>query len=437
VDGLVTRPEMENPQWWFNKILNGSITSQQLERLSIRLRKQPMSWMKIFIEMQGLVALTNILININRRQASGPELARSPPWRENSLDCEFLVVVCLGVLMNSKHGADEALKHQQILDTLAACLTSPRLATRICVSNRLEGLCNFEKSVGYVRILESMDLDLGTVNEKRRFDAWMRTVEITIDTHGQTDSSVSESQGFGVYFDMETMLKTYIIATLDLINTIANTPESYIHMRQRIHHQLITSGIKKILPKTECFQNIDINRQVEKLQAVVGRAKTLADFEGLVVSPYGWIEDKTGKPVGRICDIFVGDLKKITRGAVKKDGVIIDKQGHVVARAECFKETEAEPEPIQEIPIPEFKIPGFRGLILNQRGYGVVTVNEGDYGFAPLNERRPIVRLVEGNLKKLVGQNINEYGQIQQHGRIVGRCKPLSREAVMAHLEFH
>jgi hypothetical protein len=435
-DGLVANPVMESPEWWVSKILHDSITTPQLQNLSIRLLRDPLFFCKTFVEIQGLVALTNILIKINQQRVSMPELARLSASGENGSDREYLVVRCLLHLMNSKHASDQVLKHQQILSTLATCLTSPDLGTRELVNYALGHACDLEKGVGCFKVLQAMDLDHDTINGKRRSDAWMRIIEVTIDTRGHMDSSASKSQEFGGDDDLETRLMNYIGSTLGLINTIVRPPESYMHMRQHIHHQLITSGIKKILPKTECFQNRDINGQVEKLQAVVGRPKTLADFEGLVVSPYGWIEDKTGKPVGRICHILVGDRKKITRGAVKKDDVIIDKQGNVVARAECFKETEAEPEPIQEIPIPDFKTSGFRCLTLNRRGYGVVIVNEGDCGFGPLTERRPIVRLVEGNLKELVGRGINEYGQIRSYGKVVGRCERLSDEAVSAYWEW-
>ena len=48
------------------------------------------SWVGAFVEAQGQIALTNVLIKINRRKASGPVPA--PPTGDKDLDREYDIV---------------------------------------------------------------------------------------------------------------------------------------------------------------------------------------------------------------------------------------------------------------------------------------------------------------------------------------------------------
>lgn len=164
-DEPAATPEMESPQWWVDKILSDTITSQQLQELSMGLRVQPMFWVITFVELRGLVALTSILVKIHQRRVSGPEIARSSATGENSLDREYQVVTCLKTLMRSKPGSDDALKHQHILDPLATCLTSPRLTTKQLASEVLASVCLLDKGAGRFKVLRALAAAQSTENE--------------------------------------------------------------------------------------------------------------------------------------------------------------------------------------------------------------------------------------------------------------------------------
>ncbi|KAL9112673.1 MAG: hypothetical protein Q9227_002976 [Pyrenula ochraceoflavens] len=269
--------EEGSPEWYVKKVMEDSITPKQLQSLSVSLRTQPISWVKAFVEAQGQVALTNVLLKINRRQANGPAPA-SGTTSEKDLDKEYDIVKCLKALMNNKYGADDALAHQQVPVALATCLVSPRLTTRKLVSEVLTFLCHWADGQGHMKVLQAMDVVKNQSGENGRFDAWMRIVEVTTDGRGKMGSLVGASEevrsgGIG----MENLLMEYAVATLFLINMIIDAPERDLQLRCHIRAQFIACGIKRILTKMEGFQYEVIDKQIERY-----RENEAIDYEDLL-----------------------------------------------------------------------------------------------------------------------------------------------------------
>ena len=269
--------EEGSPEWYVRKILDDTITTKQLQSLSVSLRTQPISWVMTFLEAQGQVALTNVLLKINRRQANGPAPA-SGITSDKDLDREYDIVKCLKAVMNNKYGADDALAHQQVPVSLAMCLISPRLTTRKLVSEVLTFLCHCGNGQGHLKVLQAMDHVKSLINENGRFDAWMRIVEVTIDGRGKMGSLVGASEevrsgGIG----MENLLMEYAVATLVLLNMIIDAPEKDLQLRCHIRAQFISCGIKRILVKMEGFQYEVIDKQIEKF-----RENEAIDYEDLL-----------------------------------------------------------------------------------------------------------------------------------------------------------
>ncbi|KIW48110.1 uncharacterized protein PV06_00729 [Exophiala oligosperma] len=278
MDGPTARDVEGTPEWYVKKILDNSISAKQLQSLSVSLRTQPISWVKAFIEAQGQVALTSVLLKINRRQASGPTPVSTTGSAEKDLDREYDIVKCLKALMNNKYGADDALTHDQILVALATCLISPRLTTRKLVSEVLTFLCHWDQGQGHLKVLQAMDMVKNQINENGRFDAWMRIVEVTIDGRGKMGSLVGASEevrsgGIG----MENLLMEYAVATLVLINMLVDAPERDLQLRCHIRAQFIACGIKRILVKMESFQYDVIDKQIAKF-----RENEAIDYEDLL-----------------------------------------------------------------------------------------------------------------------------------------------------------
>ncbi|KAK5004676.1 hypothetical protein LTR60_006488, partial [Cryomyces antarcticus] len=211
-DGLTADKAQEDgsPEWYVKKVMDNSITAQQLQSLSVSLRTQPIGWVKQYVEAQGQVALTSVLAKINRRQGQGPAPSNSSSDRD--LDREYDIVKCLKALMNNKYGADNALTHGSVVTALAASLISPRLNTRKLVSEVLTFLCHWADGQGHTKVLQALDQLKSSQGETGKFDAWMRIVEVTIDGRGKMGSLVGASDevrsgGIG----MENLLMEYAV----------------------------------------------------------------------------------------------------------------------------------------------------------------------------------------------------------------------------------
>ena len=288
--GTIARVDEEgSPEWYVRRVMNDTITPKQLGSLSVSLRTQPISWVKAFVEAQGQVALTNVLAKINRRQGQGPAPA-SGSTSEKDLDREYDIIKCLKALMNNKYGADDALKHQQVVVSLATSLISPRLTTRKLVSEVLTFLCHWAEGEGHLKVLQAMDHVKNQQGENGRFDAWMRIVEVTTDGRGKMGSMVGASEevrsgGIG----MENLLMEYAVATLFLLNMMIDAPEHDLQLRCHIRAQFTSCGIKRILHKMEDFQYEVIDKQIERY-----RENEAIDYEDLLQKENSSIKDSIG-----------------------------------------------------------------------------------------------------------------------------------------------
>lgn len=280
--GLLVRAEEDgSPEWYVKRVMDNSISTKQLQSLAVSLRTQPIGWVRIFVEAQGQSALTNVLQKINRRQVQGAAVsATHHGGSDKDLDREYDIVKCLKALMNSKFGADDALEHAQIIQSLAASLLSPRLNTRKLVSEVLTFLCHWADGQGHLKVIQALDYLKHEHGENGRFDAWMRIVEVTTDGRGKMGSMVGASDevrsgGTG----MENLLMEYAVASLFLVNMIVDAPSKDLQLRCHIRAQLTGCGIKRILTKMEDFQYEVIDKQIERY-----RTNEAIDYEDLLES---------------------------------------------------------------------------------------------------------------------------------------------------------
>ncbi|KAK4105017.1 hypothetical protein N658DRAFT_198122 [Parathielavia hyrcaniae] len=283
---LTQMPDEEgSPEWYVRKVMENSLDSKGFGSLEVNLRTQQIGWVKRFIECQGQVALTNVLLKINRRSAMGP--GADAAKGDKNLDREYDIVKCLKGLMNNKFGADDALAHQQVLVALATSLVSPRLTTRKLVSEVLTFLCHWSDNKGHLKVIEAMDVAKNQQGESGRFDAWMRLVEVTIDGRGKMGSLVGASEevrsgGIG----MENLLMEYAVATLILVNMLIDAAEKDLQMRVHIRAQFTACGIKRMLHKMEAFQYELIDKQIERF-----RTNEAIDYEDMLEKENSSIKD--------------------------------------------------------------------------------------------------------------------------------------------------
>ncbi|KAI0534181.1 hypothetical protein GGR58DRAFT_69366 [Xylaria digitata] len=287
VDITTHSDEEGSPEWYVRKVMENSLDSKGLGSLEVNLRTQQIGWVRRFIECQGQVALTNVLLKINRKTAVGPAAPADSKSSDKNLDKEYDIIKCLKALLNNKYGADDALAHQQVVVALATSLISPRLTTRKLVSDVLTFLCHWEDGNGHLKVIQAMDYVKTQQNENGRFDAWMRLVEVTVDGRGKMGSLVGASDevrtgGIG----MENLLMEYAVATLILVNMIIDAPEGDLQLRMHIRAQFGACGIKRILTKMEGFQYDLIDKQIERF-----RTNEAIDYEDMLERENSSIKD--------------------------------------------------------------------------------------------------------------------------------------------------
>ncbi|KAK0368373.1 cytokinesis protein sepA, partial [Colletotrichum limetticola] len=311
---LVNSDEEGSPEWYVRRVMDNSLDTKGLGSLEVNLRTQQIGWVKRFIECQGQVALTNVLMKINRKTATGPvQDGRS----DRNFDREYDIIKCLKALMNNKFGADDALVHQQVIIALATSLTSQRLTTRKLVSEVLTFLCHWGDGEGHLKVIQALDSVKAQQGENGRFDAWMRLVEVTVDGRGKMGSMVGASDevrsgGIG----MENLLMEYAVATLILINMIVDAPEKDLQLRMHIRAQFTACGIRRILTKMESFQYDLIDKQIERF-----RTNEAIDYEDLLEKENNSIKDSVEGEVKDLNDPvqIVDAIQQRLRGSKTQD----------------------------------------------------------------------------------------------------------------------
>ncbi|KAF2482572.1 hypothetical protein BDY17DRAFT_252186 [Neohortaea acidophila] len=170
----------------------------------------------------------------------------------------------------------------------------------------------------------------------------------------------------------------------------------------------LVEGDAKELAGRRCDENGiiygDTGKQIGRCEALpegerVARPEgPFAGLEGLRVVQEGWIEDENGNRVGQLVE---GNAKRLVGMAVDEDGDIIDKYGNVKGHAEPYEEADEE----------EVDRSALAGCRVNKNGNAV------DFG------GQIIGRVVEGDVKNLIGKKVDGQGQVwDDSGNVIGRC---------------
>lgn len=135
--------------------------------------------------------------------------------------------------------------------------------------------------------------------------------------------------------------------------------------------------------------------------------KPFESFEGNVIDGKGWVTWE-GQTIGKVID---GDLKAVQGKTVDADGEILDKNGNVIGKAERWEEEEPEAEPEAE----QIDLSILAGKRVNKAG-NVVDGNGVIYG-----------RVVDGDLKQMIGRMCNKNGEIvSESGDVLGHAELVS-----------
>lgn len=186
-------------------------------------------------------------------------------------------------------------------------------------------------------------------------------------------------------------------------NVVDDKGQIWGHVVQGILKNLVG---KKVGDQGEIFN--DAGQVIGKAEPIpdseraeVKEPSPFEDFPDAVVGDQGKVISN-GEQVGIVVE---GDPKKLKGKPVDADGDILDKAGNQLGRAERWEEEEPEPE-------PEIDTSALAGKRINKAGNAVD--KHGDiYG-----------RVVEGDLKRLIGKMCDKNGFIRNEGGdIIGKCE--------------
>ncbi|CAG8616739.1 494_t:CDS:10 [Acaulospora morrowiae] len=255
-DILISSHDKNAPEWYLKRIMDGTITVQHMNSLSVSLRTLPITWVRSFIDAKGLEVLANHLNSITRKAIK----------REVDLQMEYEIVKCLKSLLNNRWGAQEALSHPTCIYSITFSLVSPQLNTRKLVAEVLSFFCYCEIPTGHNLVLGGFDQLMQFRSEHGRFDAWMRILESTIDGRGRHGSLVNAAEeykksGMGI----DGSLMEYALANMILVNSIIGVCDD-VEIRVHLRNQLHACGLTRIIDKMKAFNYELITRQISKFE---------------------------------------------------------------------------------------------------------------------------------------------------------------------------
>lgn len=186
-------------------------------------------------------------------------------------------------------------------------------------------------------------------------------------------------------------------------NVVDDKGQVWGHVVQGILKNLVG---KKVGDNGEIFN--DAGQVIGKVEPIpdsereeVREPSPFEDFPDAIVGEQGKVMSN-GEQVGIVVQ---GDPKQLKGKPVDADGDILDKAGNQLGHAQRWEEPEAEPE-------PEIDMSPLAGKRINKAGNAVDS--HGDiYG-----------RVIEGDLKRLIGKMCDKNGFIRNEGGdVIGKCE--------------
>ncbi|OAD76082.1 hypothetical protein PHYBLDRAFT_110012, partial [Phycomyces blakesleeanus NRRL 1555(-)] len=256
--------EQENsPEYYVKKLSEiGSkgYSSKVISHLAVGLRTMPLSWVRQFIEMSGLLIITDTLSALNRLKHK----------REIEVQTEGEILKCFKALLNNRIGAKEAIKNPQCIQEIVYCIVSPAVNTRRLVCEVLVFLCYFSVPVGQELVLRAMDNLRDARKGYGRFDAWLKDLLYTLGGRGRMGSMVGASEDFkrlATHGAPDNQLSEFALYNMILVNAIVNVvedPEIRIHLR----NQMNVSGLERIMDRMLDLCCDQVDRQVQEFRTL-------------------------------------------------------------------------------------------------------------------------------------------------------------------------
>ncbi|KAJ1822659.1 hypothetical protein LPJ56_000646 [Coemansia sp. RSA 2599] len=216
-----------------------SLPKQMLVHLRVCVSTQPVNWVRQFVEIQGLEALSECLGILNHAGSrKGDDITK-----------EMEIIKCIKSIVNIQWGAQDVLRYPTCVHNLCFSIDAPSLLTRRLISEILTYICYLNVPTGHATVLKGLDKLQKFRDMQKRFEPWMRALELAIDGRGRMGSKVGVSEELrqlGGTADRD--LTDYVLSSMIFVNAVVGVSDD-VEMRIHYRNQLNAAGLSRIIKK--------------------------------------------------------------------------------------------------------------------------------------------------------------------------------------------
>ncbi|KAJ2742179.1 hypothetical protein GGI20_004672 [Coemansia sp. BCRC 34301] len=246
------------PEYFYQSLIGSDIRilpKQTLVHLRVCVSTQPVQWVKQFVEIQGLEALSDCLGVLNHAGVrKGDDITK-----------EMEIIKCIKSVVNIQWGAQDVMRYPTCVHNLCFSIDAPSLLTRRLISEILTYICYLNVPTGHNAVLKGLDKLQKFREMQKRFEPWMRALESAVDGRGRMGSKVGVSEELrqlGGTADRD--LIDYVLSSMIFINAVVGVSDD-IEMRMHYRHQLHAAGLTRIMKKLRSgFDSPMIALQINK-----------------------------------------------------------------------------------------------------------------------------------------------------------------------------
>lgn len=256
--------EMESPDWFLYQIMSNKLSLKNYKKLEVRLNSYrnsfpaQSSWLESFAKIRGEDALAVSLTRINRKSIKS----------NDEFDKEYLIIKCLRHMINGEKmiSSDQSRKEasfaksskERVIRSIIYSLITPRISTRILVTEVLVFLVYYENGELLPFILEAMSSLQDLSGDYTRFQPWLSTLESSLNQQSLALLKDKNTDNEKVFID-------YFLTTLLLLNSILEYAGS-IKLRITIRREYSDSNIVKIFDRLRSLEISRINEEIERYE---------------------------------------------------------------------------------------------------------------------------------------------------------------------------
>ncbi|KAJ2367441.1 hypothetical protein IW150_005670, partial [Coemansia sp. RSA 2607] len=246
------------PEYFYRYLTETDIRSlpkQMLVHLRVCVSTQPVNWVRQFVEMQGLEALSECLGILNHAGTrKGDDITK-----------EMEITKCIKSMVNIQWGAQDVLRYPSCVHNLCFSIDAPSLLTRKLISEILTYICYLNVPTGHASVLKGLDKLQKFREMQKRFEPWMRALELAIDGRGRMGSKVGVSEELrqlGGTADRD--LTDYVLSSMIFVNAVVGVSDD-VEMRIHYRNQLNAAGLSRIIKKLRAsFDSPLVTLQINK-----------------------------------------------------------------------------------------------------------------------------------------------------------------------------